>query len=335
MSSKKGKRRPQGFTLVELLVVIAIIGILVGLLLPAVQAAREAARRTQCKSNAKNLVLGLLNYHNSFKRFPSGVVHDNPTPPSVINTELGNWSWEALLLPYIEEAPLYAQIEVDQMDLASSLDVPENFQAMQTAVPVYRCPSENGPLTNEERQILSATGLVAELTVSSYIGVNSSNELRRNRGEPGKFANGIFINSKGTRLREIIDGTSKTAIVGERAWETVLSTGEVVLGRSAVVFGIRGVRDASEEGFADAMGCGKYQMNFSSATDVKAKSYARRAFSSQHPGGAHFALADGSVRFVSDNIEGDFDDQIAITKEVDSPWEAFLGIDDGMVTEGF
>ena len=322
----------------ELLVVIAIIGILIGLLLPAVQAAREAARRTQCKNNAKNLALGLLNYHNSFKRFPSGVVHANPTPPSVFNTELGNWGWGALLLPFVEEAPLYSQIKVDQMDLASSLDVPENLRAMQTAVPVFRCPSETGPLTNEERPILSAAGLEAELTISSYVGVNSSNELRRDRGDPGnpskpgKFANGIFISSKGTRLREITDGTSKTAILGERAWETSLSTGELVLGRAGVVFGIRGVREASEEGFADAMGCGMYQMNFSSATDTKAKSYAPRAFSSQHPGGAHFALADGSVRFVSDNVEGDFDDQIAITEEVDSPWEAFLGMDDGMVT---
>ena len=73
--------RHRAFTLVELLVVIAIIGILVGLLLPAIQAAREASRRTQCKSNAKNIALAILNYHDTRKSFPPGVVQVNPAPP--------------------------------------------------------------------------------------------------------------------------------------------------------------------------------------------------------------------------------------------------------------
>jgi prepilin-type N-terminal cleavage/methylation domain-containing protein/prepilin-type processing-associated H-X9-DG protein len=329
--------RSSGFTLVELLVVIAIIGILVALLLPAIQAAREAARRTQCKTSLKNLSLALLNYHDSVKKFPPGVVQVHPTPPSVVDSKLGNWGWGALILPFVEETALHSQIRVSDLDLASSLDIPENLLAMQATVPVFRCPTETGPTTNIERVIDSVNGLETDIAISSYVGVNSSNELRRNRGEPDREANGIFINTIGTQLREITDGTSKTAILGERSWETDLTRSDgQVLGRAGVVFGIRGVRDNSEVGFADAMGCGRYAINYSSNSDTKSASFARRGFSSQHQGGAHFALADGSVRFIADTIDGGFGaDQIAINDEVDTPWEALLSINDGIATGEF
>ena len=145
---------------------------------------------------------------------------------------------------------------------------------------------------------------------------------------PGKFANGVFVINKGTRMKEITDGTSHTAIVGERAWESKVRSG-IVPGRAAVVFGIRGVRHNSEEGLADGMGCGKYQLNFSSTTGSKPESKAHARLFQPSRGQRHFALADGSVQFVSDTIEGDFDaNQWTITDTVDSPWEALLGIND-------
>jgi prepilin-type N-terminal cleavage/methylation domain-containing protein/prepilin-type processing-associated H-X9-DG protein len=334
----KAIRRIAGFTLVELLVVIAIIGILVALLLPAVQAAREAARRTQCKSNIKNIALALLNYHDTRKSFPPGVVQANPAPPSVADTELGNWSWSALILPNLEESAVYNQINVSKTDLAKSMDTPANLSAMQVPVSVFRCPSDPSPALNDSRPITSATGVASPLATSNYVGVNSSSELRRDPGPPGTFANGIFVINKGTRLKEVTDGTSHTAMVGERAWESKVpitvaadpDDGGIVRSRAGVVFGVRGVRHKSAQGLADGMGCGKYQMNFSSATGSIPDSKARQAFSSPHTGGAHFALADGSVQFVSDTIEGDFDsNQWTITDTVDSPWEALLGINDG------
>src|ERR1700724_283328 len=91
-----------GFTLVELLVVIAIIGVLVALLLPAIQAARESARRTHCANNLKQIGVSLHDYLAAFKTFPPGEQQGcykcNP------------WSWSALMLPYIEEKPLYKQL---------------------------------------------------------------------------------------------------------------------------------------------------------------------------------------------------------------------------------
>jgi prepilin-type N-terminal cleavage/methylation domain-containing protein/prepilin-type processing-associated H-X9-DG protein len=327
--------RRAAFTLVELLVVIAVIGILVGLLLPAIQAAREAARRTQCKNNARNLALALQNYHDTKKSFPPGVVQFNPPPPDENDTPLGNWSWSALVLPFAEETALYAAIGVAETDLATSMDTPTNLAAMQAPLPVYRCPTDTAPTFNEERLISSAAGNASPLATSNYVGVNSSSELRRDPGAPGKQANGVFVRIKGRKLKEITDGTSHTAIIGERAWESKLPNGSEVRSRAAVVFGIRGVRHNSEQGLADGMGCGKYQLNFSSASGSIPDSRSRRGFSSQHPGGAHFGMADGSVQFISDDIAGDFNaDQWTVTDTVDSPWEALLGINDGFSDGG-
>jgi prepilin-type N-terminal cleavage/methylation domain-containing protein/prepilin-type processing-associated H-X9-DG protein len=331
----RASHRSNGFTLVELLVVIAIIGILVALLLPAIQAAREASRRTHCKNNAKNIAIALQNFHDTNKSFPPGVVQVNPAPPATTDTNLGNFSWSALILPFVEEADVYDLVDVAKTDLATSMDRPGNLTAMQSNMAVYRCPSDAGPTFNEERLITSAAGIASPLSTSNFVGVNSSAELRRDPGEPGNQANGIFVRSKGRKIREITDGTSHTAIIGERAWESKLPNGSEVRSRAAVVFGIRGVRQASEQGFADGMGCGKYQLNFSSSSGAIPDSRSRRGFSSPHPGGAHFGMADGSVQFISDDVEGDFNaDQWTITDTVDSPWEAVLGINDSYSNSG-
>jgi prepilin-type N-terminal cleavage/methylation domain-containing protein/prepilin-type processing-associated H-X9-DG protein len=327
--------RHSAFTLVELLVVIAVIGVLVALLLPAVQAAREAARRTQCKSNARNIALALHNYHDTNKSFPPGVVQVNPAPPATTDTSLGNFSWSALILPFVEETDVYGLVDVAKTDLATSMDRPGNLAAMQSSIGVFRCPTDTGPTFNEERLIMSVAGTASPLSTSNFVGVNSSGELRRDPGEPGNQANGIFVRIKGRKIKEITDGTSHTAIIGERAWESKLPSGSEVRSRAAVVFGIRGVRHNSEQGFADGMGCGKYQLNFSSASGSIPDSRSRRGFSSQHPGGAHFGMADGSVQFIRDDISGDFNaDQWTITDTVDSPWEALLGINDGFSSSG-
>src|SRR4051794_8209756 len=107
--------RRSAFTLIELLVVIAIIAILIALLVPAVQKVREAAARATCQNNLKQLALGLHNYHDSFSHFPAGAqAVVNPVPQTVPATTIQGTSWIVFVLPYIEQAGVYAQYNFQQ-----------------------------------------------------------------------------------------------------------------------------------------------------------------------------------------------------------------------------
>ncbi len=153
-------RRRSGFTLVELLVVIAIIGILIALLLPAVQAAREAARRSQCSNNLKQQALALQNYHDTQKCFPSGAIN----PWGGINPGNG-WliNWAIAILPYIEQAPLHAQYNMNLSNADAA-----NKPVVQAIVPPYTCPSDTNGTKLENPGSGTANGAYRH---GSYAGV--------------------------------------------------------------------------------------------------------------------------------------------------------------------
>src|SRR5262249_55739387 len=140
--------RRRGFTLIELLVVIAIIGILIGLLVPAVQRVREAAARAQCSNNLHQIGIALHHYHDVAKFFPPAYVVGDPSlqgsaygvsyPDDNGNGPSG-FAWGVLLLPHLEQGPLYQQFNLNLPCWA-----PENAAAAKTKVPVFLCPSASG-----------------------------------------------------------------------------------------------------------------------------------------------------------------------------------------------
>ena len=208
-------RRRGGFTLIELLVVIAIIGVLIALLLPAVQAAREAARRAQCTNNLKQMGLGLHNYVSA---------NNDSIPWGMGPWNAGEMSAHLMMLPYIEQQPLYnafnfisAQVGQGPLQNAGG----ENNTVINTTLTVFQCPSDLDRLT-------TASGH------NSYMGNAGSAPNSTLGGSGGSLANGqygglfLFIgvdwsgnsmNGQGRtdiRLRDIIDGTSQTAAFSER-----------------------------------------------------------------------------------------------------------------------
>ena len=276
-------RRPlHGFTLVELLVVIAIIGILIAMLLPAVQAAREAARRLQCASCFKQVGLAMHNYHTAEGCFPS----------AMLKTTAG-WSWSAHLLPYIEQEGLYDMIDFGT-EYSPFDPTTKNAIASKTMIPTYVCPSD--PAYGE----LIATGGDAAgnkfcfCGPSSMCGVTDTYDWGSGsytlKGYPSDV-NGIFGAYGCCKIADISDGTSHTLMIGEI---TGLGPGTNA-GLFWAAYNFRDTRDGINGVWTLPGG-----LEVTSLTGPQW--WARCGFSSWHPGGCHFAMADGSVQFISQNI---------------------------------
>ncbi len=279
-----------GFTLVELLVVIGIIGVLVGLLLPAVQKVREAAARTQCASNLRQVALAVHHYHDAQRYLP----HDYFD--GTYGSDTKAWSWLARLLPYLEQGNLYREANISKNTLY------ESRLAVATQIPVFLCPSDSfssiGPRDDAaDLGMWNPPFIVAGQT--NYKGISGANwgwgESRwRNRGTNGSVdgtasGDGLFYRwdwRQKKRLTAITDGQSNTFMIGEALpektkWCAWAYSNDAV-GTCAIA------PNARSEG-----GAPFDPWDWSNTY----------AFASRHPGGLHFALADGSVRFVSDGID--------------------------------
>ena len=191
-------KKRQGFTLIELLVVIAIIAILVALLLPAVQQAREAARRSSCKNNLKQLGIALHNYHDTHGVLPASTV------ACITNTNYRDtcwmgWSGLSMLLPFMEQGPLYDSLDFNR-DWNSTAGN-NNRQFTETIIPAFNCPSD--PMGGNKPQ-----GNSSPSSYALSAGPGTGYAL-------GSNATGPFTYRSKTRFRDVVDGTSNTIMMSE------------------------------------------------------------------------------------------------------------------------
>lgn len=290
-------KKRTGFTLVELLVVIAIIGILVGLLLPAVQAAREAARRMQCSNNLKQLGLACMNYESAHRRLPPA--HVWPRTVAAQNSLQESWGWTVLVMPFMEQNPLFNQLRVTERSLADFLAVatPEQFALLQQDIGAYRCPSDTEDSEAKTfRHWGGGWGTQQggwgnwESGLTNYI----SNRGTRNFWQAVNDTHGVFMEMKSIRLADVTDGTSNTIMVGER---------DSKYGRAATWPGTRNPTGSWARGIYMHTATVRPPINSTFANPNSNSQGVRTGFSSLHTGGAQFCYVDGSVHFISENID--------------------------------
>lgn len=291
-----GRRR--GFTLIELLVVIAIIAILIALLLPAVQQAREAARRTQCKNNLKQIALACHNYHDTHTCFPTGFLNwptpaGQSTPPTFRAVSL-----HVLMLP-----------NLDQANLANRWDYNDPWTNVtsgraSTVLPYLLCPSD--AISSPTSQLLAAPGGTYALT--SYGGSGGTRSYYWQSPTPSR--DGIFFANSLVRIRDVLDGTSTTLMFGERYHKDDAYDQNTPPSKNKMNQWGFWCPSGSGAGVGDVTLSTYQRINYhhpitTPPTPVtNALEDARVcAMGSGHVGGAHVALADGSCRFLNENMD--------------------------------
>jgi len=294
-----------GFTLVELLVVIAIIGILIGMLLPAVQQVREAARRTKCMNNLKQIGLALHNHHDSFQHFPPGalayltngtlVAQGGPEPSKPAVT--GGWGWGTFILPFLEQQALYEQLAPQG----------PNFPAAPTpltrsVLSMYQCPSDSKGELHTSID-LGGNGVNDGHARSSYVGVcGSGNGANYNQNQLPQ-QRGVFGYNTRSRMASMSDGTSNTMMVVERFWD-----GQDSERRRGGVWVGRAPSSNKYSTIARVENLPNWLINGTN-NNAAASTHGGIGQSSGNAAirggfGLHALNGDGSVRLISENIDG-------------------------------
>lgn len=306
-------RLRRGFTLIELLVVIAIIAVLIALLLPAVQAAREAARRSQCLNNLKQLGLAIHHYHDTWGSLPVGypvrVWEPDPTVPAAH----ARWSTLAAVTPFLEQSAVFNAINFHFPMIGgpgqTNAVFPPNTTAVSTKIALFLCPSDTGLQIRPPFQ------------PANYVACVGSG---RNGGDANGADGSLFINSS-IGLRDMIDGTTQTAILSEStigtggATSSIPATGSIdraLYFLSATAFttltdencaattswGVRRGANWVDGDYGVGIYNHYYTPNSKSPDCLRHSNPGWKAARSRHSGGVNVLFGDGGVRFVKDSI---------------------------------
>src|SRR5216683_5559004 len=301
MSRVLNSKIRRGFSLIELLVVIAIIAVLIALLLPAVQKVREAANRTSCLNNLHQIAIATHNYHDTQGKFPTGghlsdFVGDRPTKGTTLWTQL---------LPYIEQDNL--QNEWDRDDNRNNVKGGRNATQAQI-IKILLCPSDRLEDPVSEYKVGTAYWSWGFYALSSY-GGNAGKRSVFTGGPPNfprMTRDGIFFINSNVNFADIADGTSNTFLFGERYHRDP----EYDLQHNVVWPGSSSMAQWGRWGYvANAGAVGNVTLHtpvpinyrVPPGGDFSTVENRACAFGSGHPGGANFAFADGSVRFLKDS----------------------------------
>jgi prepilin-type N-terminal cleavage/methylation domain-containing protein/prepilin-type processing-associated H-X9-DG protein len=302
------RTRRTGFTLIELLVVIAIIGVLIALLLPAVQSAREAARRIQCVNNLKQLGLALHSYQDALGSFPVTTIRHLGDPTCIACGYGALYTFRTLMLPQIEQGALYNAINFTYLfspyGFGDTQRYPLNTTAAATLVSVFTCPSDRMGVVGTTGYGSSITN--TEVPDANYMASAGTKIALGNTWDghapPCTAAadDGAMYEFRAVKLNELTDGTSNTILLGEMGrGPQGVGMGDWFAGWDAVVQRLSsvGINRAYTAPFpyADRM--------TPSANPPLQGPQSSMGFGSYHPGGANFAFADGSVKFVKETSD--------------------------------
>jgi prepilin-type N-terminal cleavage/methylation domain-containing protein/prepilin-type processing-associated H-X9-DG protein len=348
MTRPIGMMRKRGFTLIELLVVIAIIAVLIALLLPAVQQAREAARRTQCKNNLKQFGLAMHNYHDVYGRFPL---------PGLLNFGVGGYgsgigsvmttsSWCLSILPYMDQGNVY-----NSYDFNFSCFEPKNLTAIQAKIPAFTCPSSpsagvpinytlptawTGGLSTAAASLTNAGACdYVAITRVRHEFLNAAYNVSTYTNELDGWAKGAVVSPNPALaagqtipvnggIRDILDGTSNTLMIGELSSRNDLyrtdrrkvaagtppatvdePTWNSVFGGGAWADGFNGVWELSGRQYDGSGSAGPCAINCSNAKTFPPKQFQMAGgLYSWHVGSAQVLMCDGSVRSLNQNMSG-------------------------------
>lgn len=321
MLKKHGTRRARyrAFTLIELLVVIAIIAILIALLLPAVQQAREAARRTQCKNNLKNISLGLHNYHDVYLTFPQGQSRNGPGRGA---SHCCGGNWRVMILPQIDQAPAFNQVDFSgaysfggSTNYARYAAGAEIFAGL--VVPAFVCPSS--PLETNDTSVINNP---QRGQTHHYVGISGSLGVERGPDRATDYGglvrgNGLLGISRNARIRDAVDGTSNTIIIAEQSAEvnidgTQINVTSNYYGGWSGQAGGQSTDRVGRPHWGAGTTCLRYPINHGFGKQSVPRGSIPGAdrswdfntiINSYHTGGIQVGLGDGSVRFISENLD--------------------------------